>query len=262
MQKENINNHIVNNFKIKIQKNINLYIIEHYISLNKKKNYLKNKISIKSEKNNKIKQIKIINVNKKSYIYFIENINIKYTNFKRFFFLINIKKIKTNIKLKTKKKSIFLNYNLLIFKKNYFKQHINIKQNKNTKSYQKYNNIFLNKSTYKLKSTVFIKKKSNNSIAEIIDNNLCINNHSYIKIIPKFSIYNRKSICKHEITITNINKKQIFYLSSRGFKIKNIKKIISLSFIKRILFTIKINKYIYKYIYKLIKIKLHYNEIF
>ncbi len=246
------------NIDISINKKTNISILEEYINIKKNK-YFNYHLNMIINKKSTVNFIRIINTKKKYKFYIVDNIKINNkSKLNKFIFFIKFKNINLNTNILLKKKSILNIKSISTIKK---KNIINYKTNiihylcKN-KSYQKHNNILLEPGKINFSGWIKIFKKSNNSKAIINNNNLCICKKSIINSSPKLGIWNKNTKCKHSVKINNLNKNEIFYLLTRGIKYLNIKKILILNFIKKILIKIK-NKNIYKkilYIYlKLIK---------
>ncbi len=246
------------NINISIKKKTNILILEEYINIKKNK-YFNYNLNMMINKKSKIDFIRIINTKTKNKFYIVDNIKINHqSKLNKFIFFIKFKNINLNTNILLKKKSVLKINTISIIKK---KNIINYKNNiihylcKN-KSYQKHNNIVLEPGITNFSGWIKIFKKSNNSKAIINNSNLCICNKSIINSSPKLGIWNKNAKCKHSVKINNLNKHEIFYLLTRGIKYLDIKKILILNFIKKILIKIK-NKNIYKkilYIYlKLIK---------
>ncbi len=252
-------NKIIYKTNIVIKKNTYIHIIKEFINLKKKKkNYInyKNKILIKE--NSYLNYYNLINLNKKSYFKYKNKIILyKKSKLNKFIFSIKSKKINFSNNIILKKKSNIKIYSFFyVKKKNFFKYKTITLHNLNkSKSYQKNKNIILKLGKFKFSNLIKINKKSNYTKAIIKNNNLCINKNSIIESFPKLNIWNKNTNCKHYVIINNLNKKEIFYLLTRGIKYKKIKKILLISFIKEILNYIKI-KDIYINIYNLIKKKI------
>ena len=88
-------------------------------------------------------------------------------------------------------------------------------------------------------SNIFIDKGSKNTVAMQLNKNILFDKESIIISKPNLNILEKNVICNHGTTIDNIDKKIIFYLSSRGIEINTAKKM----FIKAFLYDpfIKIN---------------------
>ncbi len=254
-KKKYISKKILNiNLIIKSNNNINL-IEEYYIYKNNNNNkYINCNYNIKLYNNTILNYIKIINLNKKTIFYSKNNIKIKKNSkFYENIFLIKSKKIIINNKINLYKNSFININNISIIKKKtnfYYKIHI-IHNKPNSKSYQKHKNIIISSGIIKFIGIITILKKAYNSIAILENNNLCFDKPNFIYSKPQLNIKNKKTKCKHKVTINNINKKIYFYLSSRSLNKYKIRKIMFIIFINDIIKKIK-NKIIKKNIYKII----------
>ncbi len=241
------------NINISINKNIYINIIEEKINISKNK-YFNLFLNIIIRKKSYLYYLRIINNNLKTKFYYVDNIQVNTkSKFKNNIFFIKFKKINLISNIKLKKKSILDINNISILQKNYLKFKINVLHcSSNTQSYQKYNNIILEKSIMNFSGWIKIFKQSYFSKAKIKNNNLCICKKSIINTSPKLKIENKNAKCKHNVKINNLNKEIIFYLLTRGIKFQKIKKILILKFIKKILKN-KNNIHIYKKIYYMYK---------
>ncbi len=245
--------HDILNINILINKNTYLNIIEESINISKN-NYFNSSLNILIRKKSYLHYLRIINNNSKTKFYYKDNIKINSkSKLKKNIFFIKFKKIHLISNIKLKKKSILDINSISIIQKNYLKFKINVLHcSQNTQSYQKHNNLLLEKGIMNFSGWIKIFKQSYFSKAIIKNNNLCICKKSIINTSPKLGIWNKNTKCKHNVKINNLNKKEIFYLLTRGIEFNKIKKILILKFIEKI-FKNKNIKNIYKkilYIYK------------
>ncbi len=242
-------NYIIQNYKfylyIDIDKNSNINLIEHHINIYNKKNIIFFKKKINLNINSNLNITKLIDLNFKSYFFYKENINNnKKSKLYQNIFILNYKIITLKSKIILKKKSKINLNSISILKNNKFFYKTKIYHiHKKTKSFQKHKSLTLENGNFEFNGEVKINNKTYETESYISNINLCLSSNSKIKSTPKFKIYSQNTNCNHNSIITNINKKQLFYILSRGIDNNEAKKIISISFIYEIINNIKINNF-------------------
>ncbi len=245
-----------NHLNINILINKNISIIEEFLNIYDNNKYFNYNLDILIKKKTKTKFFRLIKINKKIKLNIKENIKLNTkSKLNKFIFFLKFKNINLYSNILLKKKSILKINSISLIKKKYILKYKNniIHNSHNIYSYQKHHNIILEPGIIDFSGWIKILKKSFNSKAIVKNNNLCICKKSIINSSPKLSIWNKNAKCKHSVKINYLNKKEIFYLLTRGIKYYNIKNILILNFIKKIFKKIK-NIYIYnKILYKYIK---------
>ena len=268
-----------------LKRNENLFIINTYLTKNKEKNFLENKI-LKITKNIKSNIVEInIDKNKQQtlkknnkIIILNKNSNLKYSLFSNSNYLIkeknkitieqkNNSKTLTNFIYTKNKKSdnkieIYLKkgsqnkLHLLGYTEKNQNKNIKLKINhieKNSRSNCKSYVITKNKSKCSIYGKIIVNKKSNNVDSKLKLKSIILSNKSIITLAPILEIYNKNIKCSHGAFIGHLDKNSINYMRTKGIDINETKKILISNFINLSIKT-NINK-IYHYINKAILIK-------
>ncbi|WP_208754511.1 SufD family Fe-S cluster assembly protein [Enterobacteriaceae endosymbiont of Neohaemonia nigricornis] len=233
----NTNNMQISNYYNNITlNNKNIIIIEHFINLNQ--NCFNNTYTNYFCKNNTILKHYLFitdHCNKIStycsnYTYHLYNTiqmkkydllsnykNIHYNNY--FKFIGNNSTLKYKSLILTTKNSIINNYNYL--------KH----NSKNCYSFQLHKSIALKNSIINLISKLYINKIAKKTDGQINYNSLILDQNSEINMQPKLDIYNNNVKCKHSALTGKIDKTQIFFLRTRGIKLRKIFAMLIYAFI-------------------------------
>ncbi|WP_420095093.1 SufD family Fe-S cluster assembly protein [Candidatus Shikimatogenerans bostrichidophilus] len=232
MFNNNYNKQIINNFIINI-------LLKKYSEVNYYK-YINNKNNLYI---NNINNIYIYQDYKSKLIIYNIYLNNKYT-----FNEINIKYINNKCYTRLYNIIILSDYQIL---ENYIK----IKNNYNycdNKIY--YIGIYNNNSYCVINGNININKRTIKNISLQDYKNFILSNKVFLFSKPELNIYSNKVICSHGLTLGKIDKNIIYYLATRGLKLKKCKIIFYLSNIYKYL--IFKNKYL-SYIKKKIINKLY-----
>ncbi|WP_420095090.1 SufD family Fe-S cluster assembly protein [Candidatus Shikimatogenerans bostrichidophilus] len=135
-------------------------------------------------------------------------------------------------------------YNIIILSKNQIlENYINIKNNYNYCNNKLYYIGVYNYNSYcVINGNINIKNKTKNNISLQNYKNFILSNKVFLFAKPELNINSNKVICSHGFTLGKIDKNIIYYLLTRGLKLKKCKIIFYLSNIYKYL--ILKNKYL------------------
>ena len=91
------------------------------------------------------------------------------------------------------------------------------------------------KSTVKIIGGINIKRKGGGTDAHLKQDSLILNKEASIKAIPKLNVDTDNVKAGHGASITNLNKENLFYLTSRGISESNARKMMVEGFMKECL---------------------------
>ncbi|WP_367670565.1 Fe-S cluster assembly protein SufD [Sodalis-like secondary symbiont of Drepanosiphum platanoidis] len=246
--------HYRHHFEINNQSNGT--IIEHFIGLDNKKYFNGSRTTISVKNNSIINHIILLQGSLNSYNFFNNDIFIeKKSLVKSNVFTLNsgLNFFTKNININKNKSNFFMNTLSLLSNKDKFNINTYLQHNSyNCISRQLHKIIAFNKSIGLFNGLIKINKKSINTNASMINNNFIVDSKANINSKPQLEIYNDDVQCKHGSTFGNINKKQIFYLRSRGINNINAKNMMIQAFAYEVISKIDekiITQYITSYIH-------------
>jgi Fe-S cluster assembly protein SufD len=134
--------------------------------------------------------------------------------------------IRNNLNIIIKSKNCQSNLYGLFFTKN--KEHIDNytrinHEKENSISNQIYKGIISEESTGIFQGKIYVAENAKYTNAFQLNQNILISEKSKINTTPQLKIYNNDVKCSHGVTITKLNKNQIFYLKTRGIEEKKCK---------------------------------------
>ncbi|MGK2896953.1 MAG: SufD family Fe-S cluster assembly protein [Candidatus Makana argininalis] len=226
---------------INIESNAKCQLIEHFISIGKKKYFTGSRTSIKVKKMSYLNYIKIFTEKNDTYHICNDDIIIhKYSKVKNNIYVLKsgFNKSQINVKIKGKKSKISIKSLSLIFNSNINEIITYIENKKSFCSIKQLHKLIVkNKSTGIFHGLIKIYKNAINSKSKMINNNLILDTLSKIFTQPNLEINTDNIKCQHGATIGKIDLNLIFYLQTRGLSFKDAKKTLILAFTNELIDT-------------------------
>ncbi|WP_185855507.1 SufB/SufD family protein [Blattabacterium cuenoti] len=241
---KNVKSRVMLNIRslIVVGKNSDVQIIEHYKCMGKNSVFINSVNEIYSLDKSKIKYYKIQDCLKKTSI--IDNTFLKQKKDSKctvytFSYKGNIIKNNLNFYSCGERSYSYLYGISLLSEEQYLNQCTLINHLfSNSYSYQLYKSILSEKSSVFFNGKIIVKKFISGVNAFQKSNNILLSNSSRAYANPQLKIFSKNVKCSHGCTIGNIKEYELFYLRSRGISEKESKKMILLSFLKKLLSTI------------------------
>lgn len=230
---------------IDIKKNTNACIIEHFISLNEDKHFTGTRMILSIDEQAIFQHVKLVCENQNSYHISHQDINIKKNSeIDSNSFIIEGPKFihhKVNSKINDLQSSLSINSLSVLSKKSVCDIQTYLEHNNQgyAVSKQLHKIIANNNSTGIFKGLIKVNKKSVNTDAKMINNNLLLHQSASIYSIPKLEIYSDAVQCGHGSTIGQIDVNDLFYLNTRGITQKDALKILICAFTEEVTQKIK-----------------------
>lgn len=228
-----------------IGKNNDSCIIEHFVNINENAHFTGTRTIISINGQSKLKYIKLICENQNSYHISNQDVNIKnFSEIDSNIFSINGPKFtrhQINSKINYEKSNLSINSLSFLSKKNIADIRTYLEHNNRnySKSKQLHKIIATDHSTGIFTGLIKVNKKSINTDAKMINNNLLLDQFSSIYSTPKLEIYSDSVQCRHGSTVGKIDIKCIFYLNARGISTKDAIKMLIYAFTTEIIKKVK-----------------------
>lgn len=245
---------------IKIHKNVEFEIVENYI-FNSENVICFNKIDIYQERNSKLKQTKIQNINNNNLFNFQTVYQNKDTVFTNNTFSLDGSFIRNNLKTILLEENIESNLNGLTIIKgsNLIDHHTKVDHySPHCNSNEFYKTILFDDSIGVFNGKILVRKDAQKTNAYQSSKNLILSDNAKMNTKPELEIYADDVKCSHGASTGQIDKDALFYLNSRGIDTNLAKTMLLYAFAEEVVEKIG-NKELIDNINVILKNKLNYN---